>query len=95
VSDIDVRDVPDQQRFELIIDGEFAGRADYRMRDGVVVIVHSEVDEKYRGQGMGSRLVTRTLDLLRARGAKVKLVCPYFAAWHEKHPDEYADIIAG
>lgn len=88
-----MRDVLDHQRFELFIDGEFSGRADYRMRDGVVVIVHSEVDEKYRGQGMGSQLVTRTLDLLQARAAKVKLVCPYFAAWHEKHPDEYADII--
>jgi uncharacterized protein len=93
VSDIDVRDAPGHQRFELSIDGEFAGRADYRMRDGVVVIVHSEVDEKYRGQGMGSQLVTRTLDLLRARGTKVKLVCPYFAAWHHRHPDDYADII--
>ena len=93
MSDIDVRDEPDRSRFELFVDGEYAGRADYRLRDGVVVIVHSEVDEQYRGKGLASQLVRRTLELLRTDGAKAKLVCPYFAAWHEKHPDEYADII--
>ncbi|NMO51396.1 N-acetyltransferase [Actinoplanes sp. TBRC 11911] len=93
MSDIDVRDVPGHSRFELLVDGEYAGRADYRLRDGLVVIVHSEVEEQFRGKGLASVLVRRTLDLLRADGAKAKLVCPYFAAWHEKHPDEYADII--
>jgi predicted GNAT family acetyltransferase len=93
VSDIDVRDEPSRGRFELLVDGEYAGRADYRVRDGVVVIVHSEVDEQYRGRGLAGQLVTRTLDLLRSGGTKVKLVCPYYVAWHERHPDEYADII--
>ena len=88
-----MRDVPGRNRFELLVDGDYAGRADYRVRDGVVVIVHSEVDERFRGQGLGSKLVTRTLDLLRSRGEKVKVVCPFFAAYVEKHPDEYADII--
>lgn len=95
MSDIDVRDEPERSRFEVLVDGEYAGRADYRVRDGLVVIVHSEVEEQYRGKGVAAVLVRRTLDLLRADGAKVKLVCPYFASWHERHPGEFADIIVG
>ncbi len=37
-----------------------------------MVITHSEVDRKFRGQGLGNELARRTLDLLRERGAEVK-----------------------
>lgn len=88
-----MRDEPARNRFELLVDGKYAGRADYRVRDGVVVVLHSEVDEKFRGQGLGGQLITGTLDLVRSHGDKVKLVCPFFVEYHEKHPDRYADII--
>jgi predicted GNAT family acetyltransferase len=44
--DLTVRDNPDRHRFELLTDGEVAGVAAYRVRDGVTVITHSEVDPR-------------------------------------------------
>jgi len=82
VSDIEVQDDPARHRFELLVDGAPAGLADYRVRDGgIVVVTHSEVDRRFRGQGLGNELARRTLDQLRERGVKVVPACPFFAAY--------------
>jgi predicted GNAT family acetyltransferase len=93
VSEIDVRDNPARRRYELFVDGELSGLADYRERDGVVTVVHSEVDRAHRGQGLGNELAQRTLDQLRARGVKVVPACPFFARYVSEH-HEYDDLIA-
>lgn len=92
MSDIEVRDNPDRNRFELRIGDDVAGFAAYRVRDGVVVVTHSEVNQRFRGQGLGNELARRTLDQLRARGAKVYPACPFFAKFVAEHHD-YDDII--
>jgi uncharacterized protein len=93
VSDIEVQDVPEARRFELLVDGVVSGRADYRVRDGVTAITHSEVDPSLRGRGLGDELARRTLDLLRERGATVLPQCSFFAHYVERHP-EYDDLVA-
>jgi uncharacterized protein len=92
VSEIDLRDNPGGHRFELLVDGEVGGLAAYRIRDGVVVITHSEVDRRFRGQGLGNELARRTLDLLRERGDRVEAVCPFFARYVSEHHD-WDDIL--
>ena len=93
MSEIEVLDDPGEHRFDLLVDGVPSGRADYRVRDGVIVITHSEVNPRLRGQGMGDELARRTLDQLRARGATVLPLCPFFAHYVRQHP-EYDDLIA-
>ena len=90
--DTEVRDNPGERRFELLVDGTPAGFAAYRVRDGITVITHSEVDGKYRGQGLGNVLAEQTLDQLRAQGARVVPACPFFAKYVAEHP-EYDDLI--
>jgi predicted GNAT family acetyltransferase len=93
VSDIEVHDDPDRSRFEITVDGTVAGFAAYRVRDGLMIVTHSEVDPAYQGQGLGSRLVTGTLDQLRERGATVVPACPFFAEYVSTHHD-WDDILA-
>jgi len=90
--DTEIRDNPDERRYELFADGALAGFAAYRVRDGHTVITHSEVDRAYRGKGLGSVLAQQTLDLLRAQGARVVPACPFFAKYVAEHP-EYDDLI--
>ncbi|MBU2666640.1 N-acetyltransferase [Actinoplanes bogorensis] len=92
MSDVDVRDNPSEHRFELTVDGELAGMAVYRVRDGLTVVTHSEIDRRFRGQGLGNVLASRTLDQLRAQGARVYPACPFFAKYVAEH-HEYDDII--
>jgi predicted GNAT family acetyltransferase len=87
-----VQDNPDRHRFELLLDGEVIGFADYRDRDGAMVIVHSEVHRKYRGQGLGNVLAEQTLATLHERGVKVVPACPFFAYYVAEHP-EFGDLL--
>ncbi|WP_306206534.1 GNAT family N-acetyltransferase [Actinoplanes sp. RD1] len=92
--DVTVKDNPAQHRFELLTEeGEVAGFATYRERDGVTVVVHSEVDRAHRGEGLGNRLAQGTLDLLKERGAKVSPACPFFAHYVTEHHDYDAILV--
>jgi predicted GNAT family acetyltransferase len=87
-----VQDDPEKLRFEILVDGEAAGFAAYRVRDGVTVITHTQIDPERRGQGVGAELARGTLDTLRERGARVIPQCPFFARFVADHP-EYADLV--
>lgn len=93
MSDIEVADNPENRRYEVTVDGELAGASYYRDRDGVRIVTHTEVDERWEGQGVGSRLIADALDDIRSRGLQVLPLCPFAAAYIERHP-EYGDLVA-
>ncbi len=70
-----------------------AGFISYRARPGVVVLVHTEVDPAFEGHGIGGHLAAFALDDIAARGLQVEPVCPFVAAYIERHP-EYAALVA-
>jgi predicted GNAT family acetyltransferase len=89
---IEVRDVPDQSRFEVYVDGRLAGFSAYLRAGGTLTFVHTEVDDEYEGHGVGSSLVRQSLDQLRDRGdVRVTASCPFVRSWIREHP-EYQDL---
>lgn len=92
MSDLVVRDNPEELRYEALRDGKLVGLVRYRTEPGVVVLVHTEVDEALEGTGVGSALVRGALADLRARGLRLVPVCPFVAAYLRQHP-EYADLV--
>jgi len=88
----DVRDDPDQHRYEIVVDGEVAGFAVYHLRGGRAIFVHTEIDPAFEGQGLGSQLARGALDDVRARGLSVVPLCPFIAGWIDKH-DDYQDLV--
>jgi len=87
-----VADSPDEQRYEIHVDGELAGFVEYRGQQ-TVDLVHTEVFDAFEGQGLAGILVSGALDDLRAKGVKVKATCPYVKRYIEKHA-EYQDLLA-
>ena len=88
-----VRDNADELRYEIVDDGEVPGFIAYRRGEGVITLVHTDVDPKWEGKGVGSELVRAALDDLRARGLKVRPLCPFVAAFIKRHP-EYEDLVS-
>lgn len=83
----------DKQRYEIHVDGTFAGFTQ-TVEDGeVVTMPHTKVFDEFEGQGLAGQLVTGALDDIRARGLKIVAECPYVAQFVVKHP-EYADLLA-
>lgn len=89
-----VTDHPDRSRYELTIDGQRVGLIDYRLADGVIVLLHEEVDTALEGRGLGSVLARGALDDARAHELAVRPVCPFVAAFIDRHRDEYGDLVA-
>lgn len=81
-------------RYEISLDGKPAGFAEYRLRDNRVIFTHTEVDSAFEGHGLGSSLARGALDDVRGRGLRAVPLCPFIAAYIERHP-EYQDLVAG
>jgi predicted GNAT family acetyltransferase len=90
---IEVTDAPEANRFEARVDGELAGFIQYEVRPEAVVLVHTEVPEEFEGKGIGSVLVRRVLDDIRARDGKIIPSCPFVAEYIRRHPD-YLNVVA-
>lgn len=90
---IEVTKNEERSRFEIRLDGELVGLADYRDDDGVREFPHTEVDPTVRGKGLAGRLVGEALKDTRDAGLKADPVCPYVAAYFKRHP-EYQDLLA-
>jgi len=80
-------------RYELHVDGELAGIADYVERDGTVVFPHTEIDGARRGQGLGAVLVRGALDDVRPSGRTIVPSCWYVAQFVDENPS-YQDMLA-
>ncbi|WP_328906817.1 N-acetyltransferase [Streptomyces sp. NBC_00234] len=90
-----VVDHPEKSRYEILAgdDGtETAGFADYRLSEGEIAFIHTEIDPRFAGRGLGGLLARGALDDARARGLNVLPHCPFIRAWIGKHP-EYAELV--
>ena len=90
--DVRVADNPGQSRFEALADGELAGFAVYGRHGDEIAFVHTEVDDAFEGQGVGSQLAAGALDQAREQGLKVLPFCPFIRSYIAKH-DEYLDLV--
>lgn len=88
----EIKDNPDANRFEIRVDGELAGFAEYRLKTGQISFTHTEVDDRFSGQGLASKLVRAALDEARSRELRVLPFCPYVRGWIAKHSD-YLDLV--
>jgi predicted GNAT family acetyltransferase len=87
-----VSDSPERGRFVATVDGEQAGFIVYRLRPGLLALIHTEVDERFEGRGIGGRLARFALDQARAEGLAVLPFCPFVNDWMKRHP-EYTDLV--
>ncbi len=89
---MEYREDPDNFRFVAEDGDTIAGQALYMKRGGRHVFVHTEVDEAYGGQGVGSGIVKCALDAMAASHTPVLPLCPFFARYIREHP-EYAELV--
>lgn len=87
-----VRRNDDAHRYELLVEGELAGFAQYKALSTRIVFTHTEILPAFRNHGYSSRLIQAALDDVRAMGKNVVPVCPAVAAFLRAHP-EYGDLL--
>lgn len=93
MSSTEVLNNEEKARFEITLDGEAAGFADYRQAPRELrSFLKTEVDPAYRGQGLGGQLIKAALDGTRGSGLGALPYCPAFQSYIAKNP-EYLDLV--
>jgi predicted GNAT family acetyltransferase len=87
-----VRDDREAGRFTIAVGGEPAGFAEYRDRGDAISFVHTEIDDRFEGRGLGGRLVSAALDDVRSRGLSALPFCPFVRDYIARHP-AYLDLV--
>jgi predicted GNAT family acetyltransferase len=88
----DLVDNAEKHRYEISFDGKTAFTT-YKLENGVITFLHTEVPAEFRGKGIGSKLVRGELEAARARGLKVIPRCEFVAGYIQNHP-EFQDLLA-
>lgn len=87
-----VADNPESSRYEIFADGELAGFAEYHRYADEIAFIHTEIDPKFGGKGLGGVLAKGALDAVRELELAVLPYCPFIRRWLSKHPD-YHDLV--
>ena len=87
-----VSDNPAEHRFEITLGSSLLGHTRYIDKGGRRIFVHTEIDPAFGGHGYASTLIRAALDDAREHQTLIVPLCPYVAAWIERHPD-YADLV--
>lgn len=59
-----------------------------------IIIEHTLVDAKHRGEGLGNKLMDGIADFARKSGIKVTLHCPYAQKLFRDNPVLYNDVFS-
>lgn len=84
----EVRDVPEDSRFKISVEGRRAGFTEYQRPKGAYAFVHTEIDPEFEGKGLGGILIRTALAQARAEGAAVLPFCPFVQDYIRRHPAE-------
>ena len=89
---VEVKHNPDESRFEIFLDGELAGFSAYRPEGDARAFTHTEIDERFSGEGLGSHLIRSALDASAEAGLQILPYCGFVRAFIEKNLD-YSDLV--
>jgi predicted GNAT family acetyltransferase len=89
---ITIADNADRERYEIRVDGKLAGFVKYRLLPGSIELVHTEINDEFEGRGLGSRLISFTLDDARERRLAVLPFCPFANDYIQRHR-QYVDLV--
>ncbi len=86
MADPEIHDNADRHQYELPVEGEIAV-VTYNLSAPNLMITETLVPQRLEGRGIASRLAKHVIEDARKRELLILPVCPFFAAYFQKHPD--------
>lgn len=91
MTDTEIHDNVEAHRYELPVENQTAVVI-YNLSDRNLMITETLVPEALEGRGIASRMARQVIEDARDRGLLILPVCPFFAAYLQKHPEQ-ADVV--
>ncbi len=83
-----------EQQFEFHLEDGEKALITYRIKDGVVYLLHTSIPEHFEGKGIASQLATKVFTRLKNNGISAKLYCAYLRTYVERHPEWESILVA-
>ena len=80
-------------RFEIYFDGELAGFAEFEVSNQKISYTHTEIDPRFGGQGLGSKLIKEALDEALEQNLEVAPYCSFVSAYIKKNSEKYLHLV--
>jgi predicted GNAT family acetyltransferase len=77
----------EKKRFELEVEGITAFIEYILSNENIMFLTHTEVPIALEGKGVGSAIVSKTLEYIKEKGYTLAPLCPFVAAYVKRHPD--------
>ncbi|MEO0472338.1 MAG: GNAT family N-acetyltransferase [Bacteroidota bacterium] len=79
--------------FYILVDGERLAEMTYsRAGEHMMIIDHTDVSDKLRGQGVGKQLVEHAVEYARTHSIRIMPLCPFAKSVFQKHK-ELRDVL--
>ena len=70
------------------IEGEKAGMMAYNISNAEFILIdHTEVEENFKGKGVGKAILYKIVEMARDKGIKIFPLCPFASAMFKKYND--------
>ncbi|GIZ08992.1 GNAT family N-acetyltransferase [Flavobacterium sp. UMI-01] len=74
--------------FEINNNGKTVAQMTFRFSGATkIIILHTEVDSEYKGQGLGKLLLSNAIAFAQESALKILPLCPFAKAYFDKHPE--------
>ncbi|HOY49991.1 MAG TPA: GNAT family N-acetyltransferase [Flavobacteriales bacterium] len=83
-----------EQQFEFLLEDGEKAFVTYRIKEGVVYLLHTSVPEHFEGKGIASQLAKKVFSHLKESGTLAKLYCAYLRTYVERHPEWEIILVA-
>jgi uncharacterized protein len=80
-------------RYELTVDDQLVGVAQYHRNGDQLDFTHTEVAPAYESQGLGTVLIEAALDDVRRQSLTVLPHCWFMRDHIAEHPDQYLALV--
>ncbi len=82
-------------KFYIEIEGKQEAEMTYTYAGSDKIIIdHTEVSEKLKGQGVGYKLIEAVVNFMQENHIKAIPLCPFVNAVFKKKQDQYADVLS-
>jgi uncharacterized protein len=92
MDDLQLNDNTAAQRYEARLEDRVVAYIEYRPSGEARMLTHTEVNADMEGKGVGSAIVKYALEDIRSRGERVVPMCPFVAAYMQRHR-EYTELV--
>ena len=80
------------KRFEVLLDDNLAF-LEYRIHDGTIALMHTEVPEILGGKGIAGALAAYAFNYAKENNLPVIVYCPFVLTYLKRHPEYQSQVI--